>query len=117
MRRRCGATHVALDTCESWVRYTVGSPRILDWKEMARAAYGAGYTVIGIDVEAEGTLEEGTCADCKKSVRSLVLPGTGQRIEVRGLEGAATRARVTGTMQEWNEGHPFLVVKKPEESP
>jgi hypothetical protein len=71
LRRQLGADVVDLDTQAGYARYGVNTPRELDVSEMDEAAFGAGYSVISIDLRVTGTVAIGHCKMHDKDIPQL----------------------------------------------
>ncbi len=112
LRRRVGAAAVEIDTLKGRVRYRLLEPRKIDFAEIESAVRGAGYTLVKIGLDVEGTVARQSCATCGKDVAVLELPTTRQRLEIEGVTaGRSQRVRVTGNVRDWKGAHPVLEVK------
>lgn len=110
MRRQFGADAVDIDTRASTCRLAFAEPEMLDFTLAESAAIDAGYQLIGLTVEAKGTVVAGPCAKCGTEVHYLKLPGTGQTFELAEplpLGPIELKAELEG----WNTLHPRLVTE------
>ena len=72
-----------------------------------RWAEAAGFEIVVLRVELEGTVTRGGCDTCGEEVPFLVVEETGQRLE---LEGDATSGLVRGRVLDWVGAHPRIHV-------
>lgn len=85
-------------------------PRTLSVKEITGAAEAASYTLERLLYETRGDVVLGPCKSCGKDVSWLVLPGTGQRIEILGYIKPAKSVELFGELKGWDTAHPVLDV-------
>ena len=110
MRRQAGVDAVDIDTRASTCFVGYEAPRKLDFEIIDSAAKDANYQMIGIDVEARGTVVTARCETCAADVSYLQLTSTGEKLELSepAPKGDAT---LKGSVLDWDTDHPRLQVK------
>ena len=94
-----------IDTLEGYAGYALATPKPIDLPAVERAAFSAGYTLTGVELQITGRTLSGPCEECDGEVLLLEVDGTHQRFELEGDAPPEARVRVRATASGWKEHH------------
>ena len=101
MRRQVGADAVRIDTLEGYAGYSLAEPQRIDFPAVERAAFGAGYTLMGVEIQIAGRIVSGPGEQGEAQILLLEVDGTGQRFELEGDVPAGAHVRVRARASSW----------------
>ena len=110
MRRQFGADAVDIDTRESTCHVAFEEPEVLNFRKVSSAAEDANYALIGVTLDAKGTVVAGDCTTCATEVYYLKMPGTGQLLELAEPLPVG-QVELQAEVIDWMGFHPRLVVQ------
>lgn len=91
---------------KQYARYTLRSPKKIDFMAIQKAVHGAGYTIKDLEMEVSGVAQRKACPTCRKQSLFLRVEKTGQLIEIDGDVPLRRHLRIRAAGSEW--GKDFL---------
>ena len=92
-----------MDTEKGYARFTMLTPKKIDFTAIQTATHGAGYTITNLAIETSGIVTKASGTTSEKEALFLKVDKTGQLLEIDGDVEAGGHVRIRGSTTEWGK--------------